>query len=307
MNYLISGTSNYLINKEITKIIGEEEYTKVDYLASTMEEIIIEASYNDLFASKKNIIVKNATCFSEKNDAATKLLEKYLENPNSNTTLIFITDKVNEKLKIVNLMKTKAHTILLKTMYASDATTKLMEEIKNLGYTISYEDAKYIIDVSLNNFDIAMNNVNKICLYYNNPCKFVSSDIRELTSLSLDDNLFRFVDYVITGNYPQVFKMLEDFKIQKIEPFIIFNMLAREYRNMLLVEEAYHSKNQAAYLNTLNLQKWQQDKLLKNCTNYTRKSLEDELVKLAQIDLDIKSGKIDKNLALEMYLLNLSN
>ena len=55
------------------------------------------------------------------------------------------------------------------------------------------------------------------------------------------------------------------------------------------------------------MQKWQQDKLLKNCTNYTRKSLEDELVKLAQIDLDIKSGKIDKNLALEMYLLNLSN
>lgn len=307
MNYLISGTSNYLINKEITKIIGEEEYTKVDYLASTMEEIIIEASYNDLFASKKNIIVKNATCFSEKNDTATKLLEKYLENSNPNTTLIFITDKVNEKLKIVNLMKTKAHTILLKPMYASDATSKLMEEVKNLGYTISYEDAKYIIDVSLNNFDIAMNNVNKICLYYSSPCKFISSDIKALTSLSLDDNLFRFVDYVITGNYTQVFKMLEDFKIQKIEPFIIFNMLAREYRNMLLVEEAYHSKNQATYLNALNLQKWQQDKLLKNCTNYTRKSLEDELVKLAQIDLDIKSGKIDKNLALEMYLLNLSN
>ncbi len=307
MNYLISGTSNYLINKEITKIIGEEEYTKVDYLTSTMEEIIIEASYNDLFASKKNIIVKNATCFSEKNDTATKLLEKYLENPNSNTTLIFVTDKVNEKLKIVNLMKTKAHTIILKPMYASDATTKLMEEIKNLGYTISYEDAKYIIDVSLNNFDIAMNNVNKICLYYSSPCKFVSSDIKALTSLSLDDNLFRFVDYVITGNYTQVFKMLEDFKIQKIEPFIIFNMLAREYRNMLLVSEAYHSKNQATYLNTLNLQKWQQDKLLKNCTNYTRKSLEDELVKLAQIDLDIKSGKIDKNLALEMYLVSLNN
>lgn len=307
MNYLISGTSNYLINKEITKIIGEEEYTKVDYLASTMEEIIIEASYNDLFASKKNIIVKNATCFSEKNDTATKLLEKYLENSNPNTTLIFITDKVNEKLKIVNLMKTKAHTILLKPMYASDATSKLMEEVKNLGYTISYEDAKYIIDVSLNNFDIAMNNVNKICLYYSSPCKFVSSDIKALTSLSLDDNLFRFVDYVITGNYTQVFKMLEDFKIQKIEPFIIFNMLAREYRNMLLVSEAYHSKNQTTYLNALNLQKWQQDKLLKNCTNYTRKSLEDELVKLAQIDLDIKSGKIDKNLALEMYLLNLSN
>ena len=32
MNYLIAGTSNYLINEEIKKIIGNEEYTKIDYL-----------------------------------------------------------------------------------------------------------------------------------------------------------------------------------------------------------------------------------------------------------------------------------
>lgn len=123
MNYLIAGTSNYLINEEIKKIIGDEDYTKIDYLDTTMDEIVVEASYNDLFGSKKNIIIKNANLFTEKNETATKKLEKYLENPNSNTTLIFITDKVNEKLKIVNLMKTKAHTILLKPMYASDATS----------------------------------------------------------------------------------------------------------------------------------------------------------------------------------------
>ena len=60
MNYLIAGTSNYLINEEIKKIIGDEDYTKIDYLDTTMEEIVVEASYNDLFGSKKNIIVKNA-------------------------------------------------------------------------------------------------------------------------------------------------------------------------------------------------------------------------------------------------------
>ena len=97
MNYLIAGTSNYLINEEIKKIIGDEDYTKIDYLDTTMDEIVVEASYNDLFGSKKNIIVKNANLFMEKNEAATKKLEKYLENPNPNTTLIFVCEKVNSK------------------------------------------------------------------------------------------------------------------------------------------------------------------------------------------------------------------
>lgn len=305
MNYLIAGTSNYLINEEIKKIIGDEDYTKIDYLDTTMEEIVVEASYNDLFGSKKNIIIKNANLFTEKNETATKKLEKYLENPNPNTTLIFVCEKVNERLKIVNTMKEKYHAIILKPMYANDAASKIMEEVKKRGFTISYEDARYIIDTSLNNFDIAMNNIDKICLYYREPCKIKVEDVKELTSVSIEDNQFKFVDAVITGNYKQAFKILKDFKIQKIEPFILFNMLAREYRNMLLMKEAAsNSKNKNDILTTLNLQKWQQDKYLKNGSNYSKKALEKELVNLANIDLDIKTGKIDKYLALEMYLIN---
>ena len=305
MNYLIAGTSNYLINEEIKKIIGDEDYTKIDYLDTTMDEIIVEASYNDLFGSKKNIIVKNANLFTEKNETATKKLEKYLENPNPNTTLIFVCEKVNERLKIVSTMKEKYHAIILKTMYANDAASKIMEEVKKRGFTISYEDARYIIDTSLNNFDIAMNNIDKICLYYNSPCKIQSTDVKELTSVSIEDNQFKFVDAVITGNYNQAFKILKDFKIQKIEPFILIYMLAREYRNMLLIKEAAsNTKTKNAILTTLNLQKWQQDKYLKNSSNYSKKAIEKELVNLANIDLDIKTGKIDKYLALEMYLIN---
>ena len=305
MNYLIAGTSNYLINEEIKKIIGDEDYTKIDYLDTTMDEIVVEASYNDLFGSKKNIIVKNANLFTEKNETATKKLEKYLENPNPNTTLIFVCEKVNERLKIVSIMKEKYHAIILKPMYANDAASKIMEEVKKMGYTISYEDARYIIDTSLNNFDIAMNNIAKICLYYNSPCKIKSEDVKELTSVSIEDNQFKFVDAVITGNYNQAFKILKDFKIQKIEPFILIYMLAREYRNMLLIKEAAsNTKTKNAILTTLNLQKWQQDKYLKNGSNYSKKALEKELVNLANIDLDIKTGKIDKYLALEMYLIN---
>ena len=133
MNYLIAGTSNYLINEEIKKIIGDEDYTKIDYLDTTMEEIVVEASYNDLFGSEKNIIIKNANLFTEKNETATKKLEKYLENSNPNTTLIFVCEKVNERLKIVSTMKEKYHAIILKPMYANDAASKIMEEVKKRG------------------------------------------------------------------------------------------------------------------------------------------------------------------------------
>ncbi|MDD5835979.1 MAG: DNA polymerase III subunit delta [bacterium] len=304
MNYLVAGTSRYLVEKEIKRILGTGAYTKIDYNEITMEEIVTEASYNDLFGDKKNIIVKNAHIFNEKDEKATKILEKYLQNSNENTTLIFVCDKVNERLKSVTLFKDYGHVIIMKIMYANEATTRLMEEVKGSGYTISYEDAKYILDCSLNNFDIAMQNVEKLFIYYGKPCKIETSDVRNLTSSSLEDNQFKFVDAVIGRNYALAFKMINDFKVQKLEPFVLFNMLVREFRNMLFIKKSLtDSSEKNAILNNLGLAKWQLDKLVRNSANYKEKELQEELIKLAKIDLDIKCGNIDKYLALEMYLL----
>ena len=88
MIYLIASNSYHLIDDEINKIVGNKEYQNIDFNKTTLEEIITEANYTDLFSSEKILVIKNATFFQGKG-IDTKVLEDYLEHPNDLTTLIF--------------------------------------------------------------------------------------------------------------------------------------------------------------------------------------------------------------------------
>ena len=98
--------------------------------------------------------------------------------------------------------------------------------------------------------------------------------------------------------------MIKDFKIQKIEPLALFNLIAREYRLMLLTMELYtKNTSRMKMMSLLHIPDWQLDKLIKNAFSYTKKDLEDKLLTICDYDYKIKSGKIDKYLALEMFIL----
>ena len=116
MIYILYGTINYLINKEVNKIIkdnniDEINITKYDLTNTYLTDIINDASSMSLFDDKKIIIVNNSYIFTGTTKKAleqdTTILENYLNNINDNTILIFIVnnDKLDERKKITKLIK----------------------------------------------------------------------------------------------------------------------------------------------------------------------------------------------------------
>ena len=116
MIYILYGTINYLINKEISKIIednniDEININKYDLTNTYLTDIINDASSMSLFDDKKVIIVNNSYIFTGTTKKALEqdstILENYLNNINDNTILIFIVnnDKLDERKKITKLVK----------------------------------------------------------------------------------------------------------------------------------------------------------------------------------------------------------
>ena len=302
MVYLIYSTSYHLLEDELNKIFKDNADTEViDFNNSNINEIVNLASYTSLFNDKKNILVKNM-------DLGVKdieVLEKYIKSPNPLTTLVFTTsDKVDERKNIVKLLKENNAFINIKTLNYKDISQKLMDIAKKNGYKLYLNDANYITFASLSNYDIAYNQLEKVFLYYNHPCEIEKRVLENLISESLEDNNFRFVDFVIKRNIVEALKMINDFKLLKIEPIILVSMLAKEYRNILIAKDLF----QKGYSNkkikeALDLADWQLDKLINNTYNYSIIELENKIVELTKLDFDLKSSKIDKYLGLEMYIL----
>lgn len=307
MIHFIVSDSYHIQDEEIKKIYKDKIFEIIDYKDSNLNEIINLCSYTSLFDDEKNIIVKSCDFLDSKSKENLDLLEKYVNNPNPLTNVVFLfNNKVDERKKVVKLLKERNSFIYIKPLNYKEINQKLINISKEKGYKLSESNASYITFASLNNYDIAYIQLEKIFLFYLKPCEILKSDLENLISSSLDDNNFKFIDAVIKKDVKSAMKLIKDFKLFKIEPIALITLLAREYRLILFTKDLLNNNySKFEILKKLSLLDWQLDKIINNSYNYTIIELEDKLADLLELDYKLKTNTIDKYLGLEMFVLSI--
>lgn len=318
--YLISSNSFHLMEDELKKILKGNPYTSFDLNAVELDEVLEEAAYFSLFDDKKYMVVKNADIFgaskrknkdesSEEETVSKKdeKLLKYLDAPNSNTVLIFtINGKIDSKKKICKIIKDRYRFIQIDDLKPKEIYSKIEKMLKDDGYRIDSNTCYYIINNALNNYDLAINEVEKIKLFYGKGCSVKYDDVVNIVSKNIEDNNFKFIDTVISKDIKESFKIFDDLMIQKTEPIMLMSMLAKEIRNMLLIKKMMNKKSKKEMMSILGLKfDFQMDKLINNSYSYKEQQLESYLILLSDLDYKIKRGKISNKLALEMFIMKI--
>ena len=320
--YLISSNSFHLMEDELKKILKDNPYTSFDLNAVELDDVLEEASYFSLFDDKKYMVVKNAQIFGaskrktkeeetseeEKVSKKDEKLLQYLNEPNENTVLIFtINGKADTKKKICKVIKDRYKFIQLDDLKPKEIYSRVEKALKDFGYKLDNSNTGYyIVNNALNNYDLAINEVEKIKLYYGKGCIVKYDDVVNIVSKNIEDNNFKFIDTVISKDIKEAFKMYDDLMIQKVEPIMLMSMLAKEVRNMLLVKKMMKSKSKKDMMEVLGLKfDFQIDKLISNSYSFSEEKLEGYLVLLSDLDYKIKRGKISNKLALEMFIMDI--
>ncbi len=306
--YLISNESFRLINEEIKKIVKGNNYETFNLNKCSIKEVIEEASYFSLDSNVKYLVVSNANIFgSDKiDDVTTDLVLKYMANPNPNTVLIFTTQKtIDTRKKIVKELKNKYKVINTPKMDRKSLSSFLIDYIRQNDFDIDYQTINYVINNSYNDLDIMLNELDKVMLYYNFPCRIKYDDVIKIVGEELDSNNFHFVNAVIEKNLANALKILNSLKVYKVDATVLATLLAREYRLMFYVKKLYQEKVSISEIcSNLSLADWQVNKLYNNGLHYSEKELLRNLVDLCNIDMNIKKGIWDKDIALYGFLLD---
>ena len=306
--YLISNESYRLINKEIKKIVKNNSFEIFNMNKSSIKEILEEASYFSLDNNQKYLVVTNADVFSadKVNDTTTDSLLNYFNNPNPNTILIFTTQKpLDSRKKIVKELKNKYKVINNANMDKKAINALLTNYVKENEFSIDWETINYIINNCYNNIDIMFNELDKIMLYYNFPCRIKYQDVVAIVGTELDNNNFHFVSAVVEKKLDEALKLLNSLKIYKVDSNVLATLLAREYRLMYYVKKMYQNKISLSEIcSNLSLADWQVNKLYNNGIHYSESELLKNLVDLCNIDMNIKKGIWDKDIALYGFLLD---
>ena len=306
--YLISNESFRLIDKEISKIVKDNSYEIFNLNKSSIKEVLEEAAYFSLDNNKKFLVVSNSDIFgSDKIDESiTDALINYFNNPNSNTVIIFTTQKpIDSRKKIVKELKSKYKIINTPKMDKKTINSLLTNYVKEQDFDIDWETVNYVINNSYSNLDIMFNELDKIMLYYNFPCRIKYQDVIAIVGTELDNNNFHFVSAVVEKKLDEALKLLNSLKIYKVDSNVLATLLAREYRLMYYVKKMYQNKISLSEIcSNLSLADWQVNKLYNNGIHYSESELLKNLVDLCNIDMNIKKGIWDKDIALYGFLLD---
>lgn len=305
MIYLLYGNKDFGIYEEIKKITknyDELSISKYDLNNAIMQDIISDAQTVSLFADKKIIIVDNANIFTALINKDTDILIEYLNQINPNTTLIFIVhnDKIDSRKKITKLIK-KIGTI---KEFNDDLNPLNIIKEKFKDYNIDQKTINLFLNRVGSNPLIIKNEIKKIKLYKNNDKTITENDIINITTKKIDIDIFKLIDYIIKKDKEKALELYEEMLKANEEPIKIIVILANQFRIMYqskeLLKKGYTEKDIAS---TLKIHPYRVKLAIQNSRNYSNKTLLKYLNNLADIDIGIKTGTLNKDNALELFIL----
>ena len=305
MVYLLYGTEDFEIEEEIKKLskdIDEMNISKYDLNNDMLSLALEDAKTISLFSDKKLVIADNANMFTGSTSKDSELIEEYLNHINENTTLVLIVhnDKLDTRKKITKLIKKVG-----KVQEFNDEldTTSLVRRLFK-DYNIDYKTIQLFIDRVGNNPLIIQSEINKIKIYKDNDKNITEEDILNLTAKLIEIDIFKLIDYIVRKNKEKALELYYEMLKMNEEPIKIVVILANQFRIMYqskeLLKKGYSEKDIAS---TLKIHPYRVKLAIQNSRNYTSDILLKNLNALADIDIGIKTGTINKDLALELFIL----
>lgn len=313
MFYLIYGLENYLIKKNINKIIDElkvtsDEIINLDMNYDSINDLIMEASTINMFSTKKLIICDNSiflSSSSDKNDNIDELI-KYIENAFKDTYILFILreEKIDSRKKICKILSKEAKVYVCEKIESYKLNNYVMDYIRNNGYTISSKNIDFLLSKTHYELSNVINEVDKLFIYKDKDKKITEEDIEKVITRNIETNIFELTNAIIKKDRSKIEEIYKDLLLSKEGPIKLIITIANQFRLYLQVKIMRNSGySEKEIVSTLKEHPYRINLAMNN--NYTIEELKDNLRKLSKLELDIITGKVDEKLGFEMYLLNI--
>ena len=316
MNYILYGELYPMIRKHLNKILKErlgdvDEFNvcKIDFEESSLDEVEYESSSLPLGYEKKVVVVDNAIFLTKevKQEDEEKALE-ILKKSTNDIDIIFIlrSEKVNKSGKIFNYVKENGQVLEFLNIEKEQWPLYIQKYFKNKNVEITQDAINELSNRIEGDLTCFINEAEKLCLYKNS---ITLADVTLMVAKPLEDDAFQMSNALFRGENDVAISIYRDLKMigQKLVDSLI-PMLASQFRFI----------SEVCYLNSTGLEKDEIAKeletspvrvkiALKNSRNISRKQIANALDKLHNLDLQIKSGQIDRSYGLELFLINFPN
>lgn len=308
MIYVFLGNEINIIKKKIDSLIDElkiDNIIKYDYDSVSIDDILNEINYVDLFNEKKLLIVSNFT-FKKMKDKEEKALSNYINHMNDNVIILkCIDEKLDTKKELIKLVNDKCKVIELKKMDYKTLHEYVTKIFSDNNKRITYNQIKNILSLCENDTDSVLNEVNKLLLYKMDSDIITDEDIENVISKNSEKEMFKLNDAVMAHNIPNMLESTKTLVSSGVDEVVIIDYLSKQFRTLYQIKVMSKDTGIQTITSRLSLNPFVTKKMLDVVGKFSEEKLLNIIYKLSDADISIKVEGLDKSKVLENFYLSI--
>lgn len=307
MIYVFLGNEISILKNKINELINKlniSNIIKYEYDETSIIDILNELNYVDLFNEKKLIIVNNFT-FKGIKEKEEKILSNYINNMSDNVLILKCKDEsLDSRKSIIKLLKEKCKVEELKKLDYKGLHDLVTKIFKENGINVTYNQVKKILEMTENNTDVTLLEVNKLLTYIDDN-RLTDEIIDKVVSTSNEKEMFRLNDAVMNKDIAKIFESYKIILSSGVDSIAIIDFLSKQFRTLYQVKILSKSKNPDLISKELGIKPYVIKKMYDIMNNFKEEEIINIMYKLSDMDIDIKVNSLDKDKLLEMFFLNI--
>ena len=322
--YIFHGNDDLKMEEEVGKLRAKMlesanasmNIAEYDGTTTPVSEILGAAIAYPFLSDRRLIIVKDLLSWLTRKgagEAGKKALEQLadqLAQLPEWTRLVFVErTRLPETHRILKLARSAENGFEQMCMAPDNSASWIIRRAGVYGAQIDARAAAALAAVTAGDLRSADNELFKLAVYVDGERPITEDDVALLTPYVAEASIFEMVDALAEGRAQQAALLARRLLDQDQDVFGLFGMIIRQFRLLIMVKEhlaAGGSRDRAAIARELGVHPYAAEKLSTQSRAFTLAQLEQIYRALHQYDLQVKTGRIQAELALDLLIASLS-
>lgn len=314
--YLFTGTSEIFIKNRMNRIIqsfNKYEYTiiKYDMETTSLSTVLSDAITVPFLEELKIIILKNPK-FLTKSATSTKdeikAMIKYLKSPCDSTLLIIDATNtvINQSNEIYKMLKNVARIIDYPDPEEIELKGWIVRSFDANGIDIKDDALTLLLEYIGDDQARLSQEIDKLSSYVGKGGTIRKEDIKLLVPKNINNEIYLLIKAIINHDLALTNQIYDNLIMHTKDSLTIFSLISNKFKELLstykLLKYGYSQSDIAKFYNVSTGKAYY---IVQEARAFKLSDLEFYIDKLAELDYQIKSGKLDKTIGLELLLLKL--
>ncbi len=312
------GEDSFFIKSKVNQLIKQFDVDEYNFTSYDLDEVLISDAINDaqtipFMSERKIVLIKNAHFLSTAKQKKKALEQKpeylnaYLNAPTKETLLIITVPhaSLDKRSKLYKKIQDVAQITECKLKGKHDLSNWAKRQLANAGLTIEPSALSEFIKRVNHSTELAFQEMRKLLLYAHGTETVDIKTIKTIITKNIEDNVYDMTNALLAKDVSKALEVYHDLIKYSEDPLRILSILVSKYREMLSVKTLLKKgKSQDGIQQHFHVSSGRAYYMVQNAKAVPMDKLEEHLKMLESLDFQIKSGRIDKKYALELFIMS---